>query len=311
MGCICKGVGSLQGWEACSRPGQAAQQAAQQAALAAVGLVSLWRHWWAVMSCRWRAGKEWGSSREGKGTLLGCTASGGQGRSGGAVERARARFWGVHRWLAHGHHNQSWCHAAGHDGGSAAEAEEDADDEGSCVAFSSISSCLIGPGQPSMLSRPTSPWQHCTAPQSFTFWQQLVWMSSLTSSEVHQAPQHVLATPQAASLQAVPACCAVTLSPVTGLEPCLTTTQGCRLSQHPLRQFIPDVQWAPQRCSSWFSRAWPCWEHHSLTGRAATLRRRPARTLHVKRHLAAWLRCWRSRAGPEQVGLLISWDAVA
>ena len=48
------------------------------------------------------------------------------------------------------------CHAAEHDGGSAAEADKDTDDEGSRVTYSDISSCLIGPGEPRVLSKSLS-----------------------------------------------------------------------------------------------------------------------------------------------------------
>ena len=78
-------------------------------------------------------------------------------------------------------------------------------------------------------------------------------------------------------------------------------THGCPSSQQPLRLCILAVQWALKRCSSWSSRAWPCWEHPSLPGRAATLRQRLVRTLYVKRPLAAWLRCCCSRAAPDKV----------
>ncbi len=81
-------------------------------------------------------------------------------------------------------------------------------------------------------------------------------------------------------------------------------TRGCPSSQQPLRLCIFAVQWALKRCSSWSSRAWPCWEHHSLPGRAATLRQRLVRTLPAKRPLAAWLRCCCSRAAPDQVSFL-------
>ena len=103
--------------------------------------------------------------------------------------------------------------AAGHDDGTAAEAEEDADDEGRRVVFSAISSCLIGPGQPRVLSQSPSAWQRrslhlLTCQASHTH--RLAWATCLHVCsdvlEVIWIPNHVLASPQAASSNACLLC---------------------------------------------------------------------------------------------------------